>query len=111
MPHRPLHWLLCLLFGIALALPQAAVSAWVYEGEECMGSHAAMMDSTERAQHDDGLTESSMETMTCWAPCSVCNGSPQAFDAGPAPSHEPRWVVAESFPLRVPDRLERPPRA
>lgn len=112
MRHRPLSWLLCLLLGIALALLQAAMSAWTHEGGECLAEHAILLDPPDQvhqAEHGDGLNES-RDTAACGAPCLVCSSSLYDLASGPAPSHEPRWSVAESLPLRVPDRLERPPR-
>ncbi|MFY0989976.1 hypothetical protein [Halomonas sp. C05BenzN] len=113
MLHRSLSWLLCLLFAIALALPQAILGAWGHEGGECLAEHVVLPghpDHGHQAGHAGDLNDASMESMTCGAPCPVCNGNLQGLASGSTPSHEPRWAVAESLPLRVPDRLERPPR-
>ncbi|MGR4069102.1 hypothetical protein [Billgrantia sp. C5P2] len=108
MHSRSVSWLIFLLLGIALSLPQAATSAWS-ANDDCRMEGYSMLDQTSHPDSDASQAHSG-EKVACTAPCPVCNSALTLYPAGPR-SLEPRWATDEA-PLHAPrDRPERPPRA
>ncbi|MGR2739113.1 hypothetical protein ACUY1T_11760 [Billgrantia sp. Q4P2] len=111
MHSRSLSWLLCLLFGIALALPQAAMSAWSDAGDGCLMEAYSTSTFEQAALFDSNSQAQPAEKAACTAPCPACFGSSLALLSVAPPSLEPRWGIDEA-PSHAPrDRPERPPRA
>lgn len=110
MHSRPLSWLLCLLLGIALALPQAAMSAWNHADEGCLVEGYSTLDQATLTDADNSQAQLA-DRVACTAPCPVCFGSSLALLSVAPRSFEPRWGIDEA-PSHAPrDRPERPPRA
>ncbi|QOR38178.1 hypothetical protein HNO52_06385 [Billgrantia diversa] len=108
MHSRSVSWLLCLLLGIALALPQMVTSAWS-ASDDCQGEAYSMPDQASLPDSDANQAHPG-EKVACTAPCPVCNSAPMLYSSAPR-SLEPRWAT-EEVPLHTPrDRPERPPRA
>ncbi len=57
MRSRPFAWLLCLLFGIVLTLPQVALGAWNYADADCQTGTSSSLDAGLVFEADNGQAQ------------------------------------------------------
>ncbi|MFQ3786724.1 hypothetical protein [Halomonas sp. A29] len=101
--------LLCLLLGIALALPQAAMSAWNHADEDCLVEGYSTHDHATPTETDNSQAQPA-DRVACTAPCPACFGSSLALLSVAPRSLEPRWDIDEAPAPASRERPERPPR-
>lgn len=109
MRSRPFAWLLSLLFGIVLTLPQVAMGAWNHVEPDCQASTPPALDASVVFEIDNGQAQAG-EQPACTSATPVCSSAGLALPSLARRSLEPRRPV-ETGLLHAPrDRPERPPR-
>jgi len=109
MRYRPLTWLLCLLLGIVLALPQVAMSAWNHGDEDCQAGALSAWDAA-AVTYVDSSQAQAVEQAACAAATPICTSASLSLLALVPRSPDPRWGIDEAPLPATRDRLERPPR-
>ncbi len=110
MRSRPFAWLLCLLFGIVLTLPQVALGAWNYADADCQTGASSSLDAGLVFEADNGQAQGG-EQPACTSATPVCSSAGLALASVAPRSLEPRRPVDTTLLHAPRERPERPPRA